>query len=45
MSEWLKDYNNISLGVTLGIRADTGKPLFQFNEDRYRHTVVIGRTG
>lgn len=45
MSEWLKDYNNISLGVTLGIRADTGQPLFQFNEDRYRHTVVIGRTG
>ena len=45
MNEWLKDYNNISLGVTLGICAETGKPLFQFNEDRYRHTIVIGRTG
>lgn len=45
MSEWLKEYNNMSLGVTLGDCADTGKPLFQFNDDRYRHTVVIGRTG
>lgn len=44
MNEWLEDYN-ISLGVTLGKRADTGQQVFQFNEDRFRHTIVIGRTG
>ena len=44
MNECLKGCN-ISLGVTLGERADTGQHVFQFNEDRYRHTVVIGRTG
>lgn len=35
----------LSLGVTLGEVADGGGMVFQFNEDRYRHTVVIGRTG
>ena len=35
----------ISLGVTLGEAVDGGMPVFQFNEDRYRHTVIIGRTG
>lgn len=45
MNEWSKDFNNISLGVTLGNRVDTGQQVFQFNEDRFRHTIVIGRTG
>ena len=45
MNEWLKEFNNISLGVTLGNRVDTGQQVFQFNEDRFRHTIVIGRTG
>ena len=38
-------YDNISLGVTLGKRPENGKPVFQFNDDRYRHTVILGRTG
>ena len=34
---------NLSLGITLG--SVEGIPLFQFNEDRFRHTAVVGRTG
>lgn len=36
---------NISLGATIGRDADSGQQVFQFNEDRFRHTVIIGRTG
>ena len=35
----------LSLGVTLGEVADGGGLVFQFNEDRFRHTAIIGRTG
>ncbi|MBQ6455165.1 MAG: hypothetical protein IJJ32_03645 [Eggerthellaceae bacterium] len=34
---------NLSFGITLG-KAD-GRTVFQFNEDRFRHTAIIGRTG
>ena len=34
---------NLSLGITLG--STEGVPVFQFNEDRFRHTAVVGRTG
>ena len=34
---------NLSLGITLG--TCEGSPLFQFNEDRFRHTAIVGRTG
>jgi len=36
---------NLSLGVTLGIHRESGKEVFQFNEDRFRHTLILGRTG
>ena len=35
----------LSLGVTVGEVAEGGGLVFQFNEDRFRHTMVIGRTG
>ena len=34
---------NLSLGVTLGSAEDA--PVFQFNDDRFLHTAVVGRTG
>ncbi|MGI6220920.1 MAG: type IV secretory system conjugative DNA transfer family protein [Coriobacteriales bacterium] len=37
------NYDNLSFGVTLGF--DNGSWVFQFNEDRFRHTAIIGRTG
>lgn len=36
--------DRISLGVTLGYRRNHDR-IFQLNEDRYRHTVILGRTG
>ena len=36
-------YDNLSFGITLGSEKD--RWVFQFNEDRFRHTAVIGRTG
>lgn len=34
---------NLSFGITLG--SSEGRMVFQFNEDRFRHTAIIGRTG
>ena len=34
---------NLSFGITLG--SDGDRTVFQFNEDRFRHTAIIGRTG
>lgn len=34
---------NLSFGITLG--KTEGRTVFQFNEDRFRHTAIIGRTG
>lgn len=45
ITNWENAYDGISMGVTLGTTADGGKPVFQFNDDRYRHTVILGRTG
>ena len=36
-------YDNLSFGITLG--SENGRWVFQFNEDRFRHTAIIGRTG
>ena len=44
-NEWVRDMGNLSLGITVGERADGAGSVFQFNEDRFRHTLVIGRTG
>lgn len=43
--EWKRALGNISLGVTVGQRADDGRQVFQFNDDRFRHMLVVGRTG
>lgn len=45
MTGWRRELGNISLGVTLGTDAETGGQIFQFNEDRFRHTLILGRTG
>ena len=38
--------NDISLGITLGkVAGKGGGVVFQFNDDRFRHTAIIGRTG
>ena len=37
--------DNLSFGVSHGRHEGTGAPVFQMNEDRYRHTAIIGRTG
>lgn len=38
--------NDISLGITLGrVAKQGGGVVFQFNDDRFRHTAIIGRTG
>ena len=34
---------NLSFGITLG--SSDGRTVFQFNDDRFRHTAIIGRTG
>jgi len=44
-SEWIRGLGNISLGITVGACADDLGNVFQFNEDRFRHMLVIGRTG
>ena len=44
-NEWTHEVGNLSLGVTVGKRADVGGEVFQFNEDRFRHMLVLGRTG
>ena len=44
-NEWTREFGNLSLGVTVGKRADVGGEVFQFNEDRFRHMLVLGRTG
>lgn len=36
---------NISLGVKMGIDRETYCDVFQLNEDRFRHTLILGRTG
>lgn len=36
---------NLSFGVTLGTLPKGGREAFQFNDDRFRHTMVLGRTG
>jgi len=36
---------NLCFGVTLGIHRESDHEVFQFNEDRDRHTLIIGRTG
>ena len=36
---------NLSFGVTLGTHHESGSEVFQFNEDRFRHTIILGRTG
>ncbi|MDO4539168.1 MAG: TraM recognition domain-containing protein, partial [Coriobacteriales bacterium] len=36
-----RGYGNMSFGSTLG----TGNAAFQMNDDRFRHTMVLGRTG
>ena len=36
-------YERISFGITLG--ECEGRSVFQLNEDRFRHTAIIGRTG
>lgn len=41
----MKSIGNASLGVTLGVDAFDFKPVFHLNNDRFRHTVIIGRTG
>ena len=43
--EWTSELGNLSLGITVGMRADGQGSVFQFNEDRFRHMLVIGRTG
>ncbi|MBQ2680364.1 MAG: TraM recognition domain-containing protein [Eggerthellaceae bacterium] len=43
--EWTRELGNLSLGITVGMRADGQGSVFQFNEDRFRHMLVIGRTG
>lgn len=44
-SGWLPEGENLSLGVTLGTCRESGVPVFQFNADRFRHTLILGRTG
>ena len=39
----LDRYERVSFGITLGESA--GRTVFQLNEDRFRHTAIIGRTG
>ena len=36
-------HENLSFGITLG--SERERSIFQFNEDRFRHTAIIGRTG
>jgi len=36
---------NLSFGVTVGTHRESGSEVFQFNEDRFRHTIILGRTG
>ena len=38
-------YGSASIGVSMGYNRETGKEVFQFNEDRFRHTLILGRTG
>ena len=38
-------YGSASIGVSMGYSRETGKEVFQFNEDRFRHTLILGRTG
>ena len=42
---WTRELGNLSLGITVGMCADGQGSVFQFNEDRFRHMLVIGRTG
>ena len=39
------ELGNISLGVTMGIEEEGFSEVFQANEDRFRHTLFLGRTG
>ena len=41
----LEDFGNLSLGVTIGTYLESEREVFQFNEDRFRHTLILGRTG
>ena len=41
--ERLARYERVSFGITLG--SCEGSSVFQLNEDRFRHTAIIGRTG
>lgn len=36
-------FENLSFGITLG--RERNRSIFQFNDDRFRHTAIIGRTG
>ena len=36
---------NFSLGVTVGRHHKSGEDVFQLNSDRFRHTLILGRTG
>lgn len=36
---------NLAVGVTMGYEERRGERVFQLNEDRFRHTFVLGRTG
>ena len=36
---------NLSFGITVGTHHKTGEDIFQLNSDRFRHTLILGRTG
>lgn len=38
-------YSNLSFGMTIGTHRESGNEVFQFNDDRFRHTIILGRTG
>ncbi len=38
-------YENLSFGTSLGTQEATNGQAFQLNDDRFRHTAIIGRTG
>jgi hypothetical protein len=40
----LPRYENLSFGTSLGTQ-ESDQQVFQLNDDRYRHTAIIGRTG
>lgn len=38
-------YENLSFGTSLGTLDSKGRQTFQLNDDRFRHTAIVGRTG